>query len=332
MLTYQDLLLPYGLKESKGKKYSKCPLCKDGILTINSDIFFCSKCKFIGNEQALFKKLNISVDHCPKTNFSNDGLLYQVRINNPDRPLFLVFDLQLFEYLANQFPKINLVLNPTVSTKEVQNKILYICSQDTEFANLFYGIAKILKILDCSALLNCKNEDELRQLILKSNFYEPYPICGYIISDDKEIVDYANKLKYTAFLAKVVSPSLIEENSNVFFLYKRASLSDIAKVINPLFKKTQNIFLLDAESITVKTVADIISEKRQFTIQLKKIIYEQYKHLIESSKVFSRIPFEIFENTMKEFYGCEKLINSLDFNSFLNLIISKYDFLIKNIT
>lgn len=333
MLTYQDLLLPYKFKKNKGKTYSKCPFCVNGILIISSNTFFCTKCKFSGNEQDLLRKFNINAtaELIPKPSSNDCNLPPQIKINNPDRPIFLVFELELFDHLTNKFPKLNLILNPTASMKEIQNKILYICSQKTEYANMFFSIAKILKILDYNALLNCNTEEDLKQLILKSNFYDPYPIYGYIISEDKKIVDYANQLKYTAFLAKAVSPSIIEENSNVFFLYKTATLHEIAKVINPLFPKTQNIFLLNAKNISTVSFTDIISEKRHFTIQLKKIVYKQYKNLIENSQLLKKIPSNIFEQTMNEFYSCEKLIDKVDFNLFLNLILDKYDFLIRNI-
>lgn len=333
MLTYQDLLLPYGLKEKKGKQFSKCPFCSNGVLNIVSNIFSCRKCGFLGTEDDLFKKLNIDRSEIPsEVNCLSDcSSPPQIRINDPNRPIFLAFDNEIFELLSKKFERINFILNPLLSMKEIQNKILYICSQNKKYADMFFGIAKMLKILDCAALSNCNTEEDLRQLVLKTSFYDPYPIYGYIISDDKQIVDYANKLKYTAVLAKTVSPSIVEENGNIFFLYKTAGLDEIAKVINPLFKKTQNIFLLNAESITVTNFIDIVSEKKQFTVQLKKIVYEQYKDLIEGSTLFSKIPPDIFEQTMNEFYGCEKLIDKVDFNSFLNLILDKYDFLIRNI-
>lgn len=329
MITYQDLLLPFGVKEKKGKKYAKCPFCKNGTLNINSNVFFCSKCGFRGSERDFLKKLNIKTTSDVIVSNTHP----QVKINNPERPIFLVFDSELFKYLSDKFSNINLILNPIVSMKEVQNKILYICSekQNIEYADIFFASAKLLKILNYDELFKCNTEEQLKELVLKSSFYDPYPINGLIISDDKKIVDYINKLKYTAVLAKTVSPSIIEENCNVFFLYKTATIYDIAKVINPLFQKTQNIFLFSAENITVNVFTDILSEKQKFTVQFKKIVYQTYEKIIINSDIFKKIPPNIFEQTMNEFYGCKKLIENMEFNSFLNLVLSKYDFLIKNI-
>lgn len=348
MIKSEALLQPYGIK--KGKNYTKiikCPLCSKGKLTLISrtNIFSCNNCGFAGNEKELFKKLNLFQEE-PPLNENEETSVFHIdsnfktdkRIVNEKKPVFISFDETLFYNLTKKFSQINIILNPSLDTKEIQNNIIYFCCDDyrkyLNFLKELYIRTKFIKILSPQNILECKNEEDLKNLVLNTNVFDFYSIDGVFIVDNFHMHNFLCFLKYKTVISQNMSPCIIKENEFVFFIFDNDSLEHIAKIINPLFQKTQNIFLYCQKDFTIKkefNSEELLNEKENFVKHFKKITFKHYHELIfDNMASFQNIPQPILNRIVNEFLAIENLIDTnMEAIKFLMLAVSKYDELIK---
>lgn len=340
MLTYKEILTPFKLKKKGNAETSICPFCGKGKLYIKTGLFACDNCSFIGNETFFLSKFNSNLDidkliklsneqstenHDQKENLPSDNTETTYQINDEKRPIFLVFSKTLFNHLRTLYSKINVILNPNLSDKLLEGKILYYCSLNVEHIRMLYQVTRYLKIIEPERLMSCHNEESLRKTITSIDFYEPYPILDLIIVDDLEMYKYLNSIRFNVVLSKKSSVSLIKENDCVIFLCSTNDLSLIASVINPFFKKTQNIFYFYYQKIKIPEKIDNITRERQFfCIFLKHIIYNHFISLVETSFIKKR-KNETTQKVIDEMFSAKNLIETdISVNNFLNLLNNKY--------